>query len=97
VLRRGPPTLAITNVQALLTPRTETAPKGADRDVGQVEIDSDLCEGLPVEVSAANLLAGGEWDGAGHEWASRFIEGEHPRILPMPKPRGYNFMSRLGV
>jgi hypothetical protein len=67
VPRRGPPALAISDVQARLTPRAEAAPEGADGDVGQVEIESDPCEGLPVEVSAANLLAGGERDGAGHE------------------------------
>jgi hypothetical protein len=73
------------------------ASKGADGNAWQVEVGGDLCKGLAVEVAADDLLAGGEWNGARHGRSSGFIEDEYPKILPITLPRGYNFVSRLGV
>jgi hypothetical protein len=97
VSRCGPATLVIANVQTLLTPTAKSTPEGADGDAWQMKVGGDLCKGLAIEVATDDLLSGGEWDGARHGRTSGFIEGEHPKMLPMTLPRGYNFVSRLGV
>jgi hypothetical protein len=94
--RRGPPALTIGDGQTILATTAEGTPEGADRDAGQVKIGGDLCEGLSVEVTADDLLAYDQGDGARHGWTSGLLEREYPRTLPMPNPRGYNFVSRLG-
>ena len=95
--RGGPPALAVADDQPGVTPLAERAPEGADGDTGQVKVQSDLRESLAVEVAIDDLVAGDERNGTGHGKISRDLEREYPKILPIPLPRGYNFVSRLGV
>jgi hypothetical protein len=64
---RGSAAGPVADDQAVLPRVAEGPPEGADRDVREVQVGGDLSEGLAVEVSADDLLASRERNGARHE------------------------------
>jgi hypothetical protein len=62
----GLPTLVVTNGQAVLAAMAESAPEGTNGLEGQVEVGGDARQGLVVEVTANDLLAGRQRNGARH-------------------------------
>lgn len=94
--RSGPAAGPIADGEAIVAVIAEGPPEVADGGEGEVEIGRDPEQGLTVEVSADDLLAGGIRDGAGHDESSGVFGRKHPDILCLNRTRGYNFLSGPG-